>query len=232
MNFQSKRFKLLMAYSLLVLTIVLFLPMGKTGADETTKEIDIALSPGSYLFDLQNLKPGDWGKRTLTIQNKGNQDFTYDMTAKRESGSRALYQQLLLKVSDSKGTLYEGSLKDFKKIEPRLLSHFDEEKLQVTLQFPYESGNEFQGKITNVVFQFQSTGHESSDPGNPDDPSQPAHPEDPGNPTDPSLPSGGLPKTGESSPLLFLVTGFFVTAAGVALLFIKYPALRRTFKRG
>ncbi|PLR99287.1 LPXTG cell wall anchor domain-containing protein [Bacillus sp. T33-2] len=252
MNLNSKRFKLILLYSALLLTVIVILPMGKTGADTSPPVIDISVSPAPYLFELSNLKPGDWATRTLIIQNQGNQDFTYLMKAKRESGSEKLYNQLLLQVNDSQKTLYDGKLSGYEGIDSRALKHSDEEKLEFTVKFPDESGNEYQGVATEVAFHFQTDGtipaNPPADPATPADPVKPT-PADPGTPTNPAAPtdqgnsSGAgnsnaaasdntLPKTGESNPLFIMVLGFLITASGVTLLLIKRPHVKKLFNRG
>ncbi|MBH0173629.1 LPXTG cell wall anchor domain-containing protein [Fictibacillus sp. 23RED33] len=189
---KSIKFKLILIYSLIGLIIVVFLPIGRTGADSSTPEIKIDTLPEAVLFDIENFKPGDWAPRDLTIQNNGNQDFSYNMRAQMKSGSEKLYNQLLLKVEDQTNLLFEGKLKDFKGLNPRPLARFTEEHLKVTVEFPYESGNEFQGLQTVAEFiiyaEGQTTPPDPPDDGDPPDPPDDGDPPDPpgdGDPPDP-----------------------------------------------
>ncbi|MBM7585293.1 LPXTG-motif cell wall-anchored protein [Bacillus pakistanensis] len=223
MKQSSKRKMLMGIYCMLLLTTVIFFPIGKTGADTSTPEIDLSLSPGNYLFTIDQLKPGDWANRTLTIQNKGNQNFTYKMNAKHESGSKKLYENLRLIVKNSKETLYSGTLSDFKGVAPRYLSHFTEEDLKFTIEFPAQLGNEFQGLETEVAFQFTTigTGVGADDPIIPND--------SPGQST--GKLTGSLPNTGEAYPLLITVIGFLIMTTGVILI-VRHTKMKYQLKRG
>lgn len=160
---------------------------------ETNNSIDIETnpSPDSYLFDMENMKPGDWIRRKLTIQNRGRQDFTYNTQVDFKGGSKKLYEEFLLKVSDSNGVLYDGKLKDFNGLASRSLKSMNEEDLLFVAEFPYELGNEFQGLGFDVEFRFIVEGHNPPPPGGGDpgdDPDKPENPDNPNNPTDPNNP--------------------------------------------
>ncbi|WML42207.1 TasA family protein [Neobacillus sp. OS1-2] len=129
----------------------------KISAAETS-EIDIATSPEKVLFELSNLKPGDWAERTLTIQNKGKQDFKYLFSSKLKEGSEKFYNSLDLKVSDKNKVLFEGKMQDFSKIEPKFISKNDAEELFFTVKIPDELGNEYQGISCKVEFKFYVEG--------------------------------------------------------------------------
>ncbi|RTZ54665.1 LPXTG cell wall anchor domain-containing protein [Bacillus sp. SAJ1] len=131
----------------LVLTVIFIIisPIGKIWAASNTNEIDIATSPHKVLFDVDNLKPGDWATRDLHVQNLGKQDFKYTTSIHFESGSKLFFKALKLKVSDKKGELYSGKLADFNKLDYRKLAKADEETLTFRVDVPTEVGNEYQG---------------------------------------------------------------------------------------
>ncbi|MFC7371426.1 LPXTG cell wall anchor domain-containing protein [Fictibacillus iocasae] len=223
MNIYSTRFQLSIIFSCLLLAIIVFAPIGKTGADSSAPEIKIDTFPQSVLFEIDHFKPGDWAPRVLTVQNNGNQDFSYDLTSRLKSGSEKLYKQLDVKIEDDQGILYEGNLNNFTKLPPRKLAKFTQEKLTITVEFPYESGNEFQGLETVVAFTLVAEG---------DAPVHPPADGDGKTPNQGSQPNTGtLPKTGEEDPLLLIVTGFFITAAGLILLLSKKSILHSLFRR-
>ncbi|PWA08270.1 hypothetical protein DCC39_15150 [Pueribacillus theae] len=200
--------QLITMYLGLVLLLFVFFPTGKTGADESKPQIDLSLSPVQQLFNIHNMKPGDWMTRTLTIQNKGNQDFMYQSGAYFISGSKMLYNQLVMTVSAGDEILYEGKLSGFNGFEKRPLAHLEEEELTYTVEFPYESGNEFQGLTTKVAFHFAAgmlpekvTESVGAVPVN----------------GDPSSFGSALPKTGEINPIIFYLIGLALIAAGIVL---------------
>lgn len=129
-----------------------------------------------YLFQLSNMKPGDWSEKDLTIQNRGEQAFKYTMKDSFIGGSKKLYNEFNLEVKAPDGTvLYSGKLKDFGQLEPRTLSAMHEEVLHLKVEFPYELGNEFQGKEFSVEFIFTAelTGNVSPVTGDPIDTDKP-----------------------------------------------------------
>lgn len=196
-----------MYFGLVFITFVLF-PIGNTGANESTPQVDLSLSPVQQLFNIHHMKPGDWMTRTLTIQNKGNQDFMYQSGANFISGSEMLYNQLVMTVSTGDEILYEGKLSGFNGFEKRPLAHLEEEKLTYTVEFPYESGNEFQGLTTKVAFNFAAE----------------MLPEDVVESVgsvpvkgDPSNFGSALPKTGEINPIIFYLAGLALILTGIML---------------
>ncbi len=110
--------------------------------------------PNQYLFTINNMKPGDSAERTLTIQNRGEVDFRYSTEQKFKKGSKKLFNEFLLKVTDGNGILYEGKLKDFKGLPERFLKAKTEEDIQFLVKFPDALGNEFQGLTFETAFLF------------------------------------------------------------------------------
>jgi LPXTG-motif cell wall-anchored protein len=284
--------KLIAIYSIFILTVVLFLPTGKTGADTAAKEIDLATLPEAVLFNVSNLKPGDLMIRELTIQNNGNKNFTYNFDSRKKSGSDLLYNQLQLEVKDNSTVLYNGSLGSFTGLNPRSLLSHSQEKITLTVEFPFSSGNEFQGLGTEVEFILYAEGRnnppdppddgdppdppddgdppdppddgdppdppDDGDPPDPPDDGDPPDPPDDGDPPDPpddneppgtneppsnnptptkpadppSKDTGSLPQTGEENPIFIILSGFFISLAGLGLLLIKKSIIPNPFKRG
>jgi len=155
---EKQLYKLLV--SILVLVISFLLPVNSISAAETTaREIDIMTTPEKVLFDVSNLKPGDWATRTLTIKNGGTQNFNYLFSAKLNSGSKDLYSELLLTITDENGELYKGKLSDFNKLGARSLKSGSKEDLTFTIEFPASLGNEFQNLNCEVEFIIYAEGN-------------------------------------------------------------------------
>jgi LPXTG-motif cell wall-anchored protein len=139
---------------------VIFVPLGSTvAAEQPIKEIDIVTSPDKVLFDVENMKPGDWAERVLEISNSGTQDFGYIISSKLKSGSEKLYNELLLTItSEASNELFKGTLGQFNKLDPRDIKKSESEKLTLRVDFPAELGNEFQGLVTEVEFKIYAEG--------------------------------------------------------------------------
>jgi LPXTG-motif cell wall-anchored protein len=229
----SNKFKLLLIYICILLVAAVFIPIGNTGADSTTPEIKIDALPQKVLFDIDNFKPGDWAPRVLTIQNNSNQDFSYNIQVRMKSGSTKLFNIFHLTIEDKSEVLFNGELKDFKGLEWRSLAAFSEEKLTVTIEFPYVSGNEFQGLDTEVEFVLYAEGESEPPPTDPNNPGgDDGESETPGhNGGSPNKPTGTLPQTGEDNPLFLILTGLFLSMTGIALLLVKKSNLPNLFKR-
>jgi len=153
-----KKIITIILFCTIIQSLIFSLSINKTSAAEETKEIDIATSPEKVLFDISNFKPGDWAERTLTIQNKGKQDFKYLFSSKLKEGSEMFYNELLLKVSDKDKLLFEGKMQDFTKLDPSFIAQNGTEQLFFKVVVPEELGNEFQGLACEVEFKFYVEG--------------------------------------------------------------------------
>lgn len=187
------------------LTLLFFVSIPKTSASSNTPDIDIATSPESVLFDISNLKPGDWANRTIIIENNGTEDFKYLTQGKLKQGSEKLYNELLLRISDKDKVLFDGKLKDFNKLDPRFLAKNSSEQLFFKVVVPEQLGNDFQGLDCEVQFKFYVDGTLGG-----------------------LLPANGpkLPETG-TNMYNILVTGVALILGGALLQF--YFRLRRKF---
>jgi hypothetical protein len=140
------------------------IPVKDTKADESDYEVDISTTPAEFLFDVKNMKTGDWSTSTLEVNNEGNLDFNYSISSHQESGDSYLYNQFLVWVSDSEGLLYEGKLSDFYTFPLGTIAAKGSNTLTFKVVLPYETGNEAQGKSTSVTFSLNAVGHEEEIP--------------------------------------------------------------------
>ncbi|MED4016576.1 TasA family protein [Sutcliffiella cohnii] len=148
--------KLIMYSALLILIIQS--STSSVLADSNENEIDIRTSPEKILFELDNMKPGDWVERSLVITNSGTKDFKYLSSASLVSGSEKFYNALILSISDKSGQIFNGSLEDFKALNPREIVSGGKDELLFKVEFPYEKGNEYQGLASIVEFKFYAEG--------------------------------------------------------------------------
>lgn len=150
---------------LLLISGISFIPLTNVLADgenDTDKnEINISISPKDTLFDISNMKPGDWAPRTITVKNSGSKDFDYQMQL-RNNGEEKLFNELLLEIKDGQKELYQGKLATFKSLPTRKLTTGSEENLDITIRFPEHLGNEFQGLLTAFDFIFTAEGKDSN----------------------------------------------------------------------
>ncbi|MFT9849615.1 TasA family protein [Aneurinibacillus sp. REN35] len=119
--------------------------------------VDIGLSPAEVFMNVKNIKPGDTVTSTLTVKNNGNTEITYVSGAEFASGREDFYRLLTLKVEEGGQPLYEGLLNRFAGFPMSKLRPGEEKALQVTIGFPYEAGNEYQGASAVYLFVFAAT---------------------------------------------------------------------------
>ncbi|MGP4070927.1 LPXTG cell wall anchor domain-containing protein [Piscibacillus sp. B03] len=213
-----------------------------------SEDISISTTPEQVLFDVTNIKPGDWFEREVVIENDGEKDFVYYIDSRMISGSEKLYNHMNFKIEDSNGEiLYEGKLGDYKGLEYRELTAGEKEDLLLVAEFPPESGNEFQGLETNFSIRILARAEPIEVPDDVED--LPDEPEESDNQDKPKEDdsdeqagrdkgdSGGsdneeatseeqvkgdqeLPQTGEEIPYLFYIIGGLFLVSGTILFLI------------
>lgn len=124
----------------------------------TSGTVDISASPEDAAISMVNMKPGDSVTGTITVNNPGSLDFTYDLSAKKDSGISDFYNVLTAKIEQGSDVLYEGPLKDLLSLATgrRLLNSSMSEDLSVTVGLPLEVDSALNGKYTKVAFVFNA----------------------------------------------------------------------------
>ncbi|GHH98292.1 hypothetical protein [Neobacillus kokaensis] len=157
----------LLFFSIIIFTFILiisFVQIRGTKADETVYNVDISTTPSEGFLIADNMAPGDKKTSILKVSNNGNLDFNYSVSSRQETGDLVLYNRILLKVSDVEGNLYEGTLNDFLNFALGTIAIGESDTLTFTAELPIETGNELQGKSTNIAFDFSAVGHEEQIP--------------------------------------------------------------------
>ncbi|WP_198524612.1 hypothetical protein [Paenibacillus phocaensis] len=158
---------------------------------------------------MSNLKPGDRVERTFTVANDSTVAVDYKVRTRFVAGDTEFYDVLQLTVKDGDTVIYDGALHlEQQDIALGRLAAGGENELDLSVVFPEEAGNEYQGKTATIAFAFTASAEEPSNgggggsnpPGNgPSQPNDPTptpvnggHP--PGNPgTGPGQPGGQPP---------------------------------------
>ncbi|MEK3952555.1 MULTISPECIES: hypothetical protein [Psychrobacillus] len=148
---------------LLIISFICVSPVTTVLAEDEKAENDLAisLSPNEKLFDITNMKPGDWAPRTLTVKNSGGADFVYQMQL-QNSGEKKLFNELMVEIKAGDIELYQGKLAELKSLPERKLTSGTEENLDITIRFPEHLGNEFQGLSSAFVFSFTAEGKDNT----------------------------------------------------------------------
>lgn len=151
-------FKRRQLIQLLMLSIILMIfPVSLVLADEQEERTGLEISPNDHLFNIFNMKPGDWATRTIKVSNTSEEPFEYTFMIDNVTGE-TLFSKLLFEIYAGDHELYHGKLKDYPVFSPRLIQPQEHEELTMTIRFPEHLGNEFQGLNTNFSFVFIAEG--------------------------------------------------------------------------
>lgn len=154
-----------MFFSTILLFFLLFIPILQAANNNNIIDLNGSFSENGNLFDLDNLKPGDWAEREITISNQTDHDITYDMDLRHLDGSEMFYQQLSLEITKGDDVLFHDKLSQFTLMTDLPLLANSEDNIAFYLTFPPESGNEYQGLTTNaeiIITAYDDTETETS----------------------------------------------------------------------
>jgi len=114
-------------------------------------------------FNAGNMAPGDTVEARISINNNGNLQLRYVMTTDVNSGT-PMANQLQCRLYDyaTSVDLYNGSLNGAhfgdsslgQQAGDRILNSGSTDYLAIEITLPADTGNNFQGKTTNVTFNF------------------------------------------------------------------------------
>lgn len=140
-----------------IIFIIVAIPTNIFASGNENNEIKLTIIPGDSLFDIDDMKPGDWAPRSITVQNEGEMDFQYGVTMEN-NGSEKLFNEILLEVHNNDKELYHGKLANFDSLPLRELSVRSSEDLDFTIRFPEHLGNEYQGLDVHFSLLFTAEG--------------------------------------------------------------------------
>lgn len=179
-------------------------------------EISMEILPARALFQIENMKPGDWAERSVVIRNNGKAAATYQMTLEN-NGTKKLFNELTLEIKDSQMELFNGKLANFASLALKDLAAGKEQELQMIVRFPEHLGNDFQGLETDFSLLFTATGKTDDvtiegvdDNGNGD-----------------SFQSSGttLPETATNLFKLLLIGGVLIALGGLVMIYQKVKSI-------
>lgn len=115
-------------------------------------EINGDFTKKGILFELDNLKPGDYGERKITIKNNRNKEILYDFQVLHVDGSEKLLHEFKLLIKQNDAILFDDKLVHFSSINDLPLKVNEEHNILLSFEFPSEAGNEFQGLHAEASF--------------------------------------------------------------------------------
>jgi hypothetical protein len=108
---------------------------------------------------MNNMKPGDEMSSEYTIINDGTEGFDYFVDFKFISGDVELYNILQMTLEKEGVIIYSGVMSEAAgRVTIGSLAGGEKSVIQMDVTFPWEAGNEFQGKATTVAFEFSASG--------------------------------------------------------------------------
>lgn len=161
-----KKYTLMALSFILIISITLWsllrpVPVFAATAACTGTEFGIATDPPEGFLKAGNLAPGDRVVANLTVKNTGKYDFSYKISAGLQAGDAAIYNILLLELTDAAGRLrYSGPLSGLADLEIGTLAAGSQEVLTFAVSMPLSAGNEVQGKNATAQFTFAARSHE------------------------------------------------------------------------
>lgn len=128
-------------------------------------DLGLRVEASKDLVDVGNLGPGDNRESYLTAYNDGENPFTYyfDMIeTDRKSGTyrdgtgKDIAEILVFTVERYGDELFSGTLKEFKELNMGRLDPGDSEQINVSVYFPADADNAYQGSSVTVRFAFRA----------------------------------------------------------------------------
>ena len=125
----------------------------------------LVVEASDEFVDTGNLNPGDLKRSYLVASNtkKSCLNYYFDIqitgsVAGEYPGldGRHLEEVLVIKIEVDGVVLFEGLLTEFEEIDMGILMGYDSQRIDVSVYFPGEAGNEYQGASVSVVFKFRS----------------------------------------------------------------------------
>ncbi|MFE4712235.1 hypothetical protein ACFRAM_15295 [Paenibacillus sp. NPDC056722] len=144
------------AYALIILAGVIWHAGGASAQDTIKLKVN---SHTTSTATMSNMKPGDQMRSDYTIINEGNEDFDYYVDFKFKSGDVELYKILQMTLEKGGVILYSGVMSEAPgRVAVGSLAGGGQEAIIMDVTFPWEAGNEYQGKQTTVAFEFTASG--------------------------------------------------------------------------
>lgn len=115
---------------------------------------------GQAILTAEGLLPGDTATGTVTIENIGDADGDFTLTASNfvdEPADPALSAALSLVINDGTAAIYDGSLAGLSTIDLGTWAPGDAATFTFTISFDLASGNEYQDARTTVDLTWDAT---------------------------------------------------------------------------
>lgn len=154
-------FVLIITIGAVIISVITSQSQMAYGIETLGKEYGIKISPDGQLFNISGLAPGVSYSTVLTVTNKGQKKFAYDIKVDSENHVNPLYEALDLKIKKGENTLYSGKLKNLKVVLGSLETK-KSDQLDFTLGLPIDCGSEYESQRTTFNFIISASAFENS----------------------------------------------------------------------
>ena len=144
--------KVIIICGLMILSAIILFPSSILGNSKIIAKTFYSV-PESVLFKIDNFKPGDWAERELFLYNDGP-DNEYFIFIDNVRGDKAFLNELQIKIEYNNVELFQGTINDFKGIDRTFIKENENHKYFITVEFPYDLGNEYQGLTSQFDIGF------------------------------------------------------------------------------
>src|SRR5699024_1643583 len=92
--------------------------------------------PNQMLFQIENMKPGDWTTEKFTVSNKSQENTPYLSASAVSGGSKKVYNQLQFTDKHGNDTLSPGQLADLQGFGVKTLDTGEKAQFEFRIAFP------------------------------------------------------------------------------------------------
>lgn len=156
--------------AIIILTVLSFVAGGSysawtsqvkvTNNNFETGTIEISVTPAASLFNLNNMSPGVWSGKDLTVQNSGTLNYNYSFGAEATGSSQdslKLFNSLWAEIYVNSDTLIAADWLASLKTDARLLESGDSEKITIKIKLDDDADNSYQNLAAAFNFVFDAT---------------------------------------------------------------------------
>lgn len=131
-----------------------------TGNTFETGAIEISVTPASAAFNLNNMAPGIWNEKNITVKNSGTLDYEYSIHAELvDEGEDALelFSAIWTEVYDGNGEIIDDDWLSEIHTSSRYLESGDSETLKIKIKLDDDADNSYQDLAASFNLVFDAT---------------------------------------------------------------------------
>jgi len=118
------------------------------------------------LFSESGMLPGDTLSKTFSVKNERNEPISLTLESEENAGTDEIFKQKIVAVVYENGGLikFSGTFENFLVSDIALgnLSPNETKNYEISISFPTDAGNEYQGKVINFDLSITITGDDGS----------------------------------------------------------------------